>query len=576
MSRSAVFRGLLAAALALAASVLFTAPASAARVQLGTLSDTPNTSCSEPSGGLEETCTAIGLRIPAAGKLERLRLKHGAPIKGAPTFTFRVYNRGETPFFTNYGTGMLLGSVAAGSGGGEAVLDLRSAPVDVGADQYIGVTATNGLVNFIDNFGSRAETIYFGTDGDYNDDSTVPNHNDSQNAVLQADVRTPPVTTFTGGPSGSTTDGQPSFSFSADETPASYECRLGGAWAPCSSPYTAPALADGSYAIGVRAKNDLGMVGPEAVRHFTVDRSPPPPPPAPPAWGFGFAGQTWSFADPADSTGSPATDIERVTIAYDRAAGRLGVLVRTYGPMAAGDERIAITLHRSADCSDPDEAYKPAWFMANLSSTKDGIWATENMTASAPAPKRVSADGREQLFVVESPYAVGLDFACLDVQTNTITQDVFDTLTTSLSGKPVGPFPFEPRTVLVALRRELAPAARYLARLTPRRLAARATHTVRMTAPGPGSVGVEWSVPAKVAKRLGAKVRRGERRVTLAVGAKKTARPGQKAKVKVRLNKAGRKMLRKARKVRLTVRHAYLPQGGDRLLQVTRQVQLKR
>jgi hypothetical protein len=88
---------------------------------------------------------------------------------------------------------------------------------------------------------------------------------------------TPPDTRIDSAPADPTKDNAPSFSFSADETGASFECQLdGGPFAPCSSPFTSPALPDGPHTFAVRAIDQASNVDPSpASASFTVDTVPP-------------------------------------------------------------------------------------------------------------------------------------------------------------------------------------------------------------------------------------------------------------------------------------------------------------
>ena len=88
---------------------------------------------------------------------------------------------------------------------------------------------------------------------------------------------TAPDTTITGGPAGSTNDNTPTFTFSSNETGSTFECRVGTApFAPCTSPYTTAALADGPRTFEVRAIDAAGNVDPSpASRSFVVDTAPP-------------------------------------------------------------------------------------------------------------------------------------------------------------------------------------------------------------------------------------------------------------------------------------------------------------
>jgi hypothetical protein len=85
-----------------------------------------------------------------------------------------------------------------------------------------------------------------------------------------------PTVAITAGPTGATTDSTPTFEFASSEPGATFECRVAesSSFAACASPYTATALADGSYTFGVRAIDAAANTGPQASRAFSV-RTPP-------------------------------------------------------------------------------------------------------------------------------------------------------------------------------------------------------------------------------------------------------------------------------------------------------------
>jgi hypothetical protein len=87
---------------------------------------------------------------------------------------------------------------------------------------------------------------------------------------------TPPDTTITAGPSGSTTATSASFSFSSSETGSSFECKLdAGAWGACTSPKAYSGLSAGSHTFSVRAKDAAGNVDASpASRSWTITGSP--------------------------------------------------------------------------------------------------------------------------------------------------------------------------------------------------------------------------------------------------------------------------------------------------------------
>ncbi len=86
----------------------------------------------------------------------------------------------------------------------------------------------------------------------------------------------PPDTTITDGPSGTTRPDALEFEFSSSE-PASFECRVdGAAFAVCSSPRIVSGLSDGSHTFEVRATDTVGNVDPTpAARTWVVDATPP-------------------------------------------------------------------------------------------------------------------------------------------------------------------------------------------------------------------------------------------------------------------------------------------------------------
>jgi hypothetical protein len=82
---------------------------------------------------------------------------------------------------------------------------------------------------------------------------------------------TPPETTITSGPSGTTNSTSATFEFSANE-PSTFECSFdGGAFATCASPQSYTGLGDGSHTFRVRATDAAGNTDPTAAeRTWTV------------------------------------------------------------------------------------------------------------------------------------------------------------------------------------------------------------------------------------------------------------------------------------------------------------------
>jgi hypothetical protein len=86
---------------------------------------------------------------------------------------------------------------------------------------------------------------------------------------------TAPNTTILSGPSGTTNDTTPTFTFKSSESGGSFRCKVdGGSFAPCNSPKTTAALGNGSHTFSVAAVDAAGNADPSAaVRSFTVKRS---------------------------------------------------------------------------------------------------------------------------------------------------------------------------------------------------------------------------------------------------------------------------------------------------------------
>ncbi|MGZ4308066.1 MAG: Ig-like domain-containing protein [Gaiellaceae bacterium] len=84
-----------------------------------------------------------------------------------------------------------------------------------------------------------------------------------------------PETTIESGPSGTTSDSTPTFTFSASEA-ATFQCRAdSGSFASCSSPYTTAELSDGAHTFQVKAIDLAGNADPTpASRSFTVLAAP--------------------------------------------------------------------------------------------------------------------------------------------------------------------------------------------------------------------------------------------------------------------------------------------------------------
>jgi hypothetical protein len=88
---------------------------------------------------------------------------------------------------------------------------------------------------------------------------------------------TPPNTTIGNGPLGTTSSTTATFTFSADDAAATFQCSLdGSAFAACTSPRTFSGLGEGSHTFEVRAVDSSGNIdATPASRSWTVDVTPP-------------------------------------------------------------------------------------------------------------------------------------------------------------------------------------------------------------------------------------------------------------------------------------------------------------
>src|SRR5215217_2842373 len=82
----------------------------------------------------------------------------------------------------------------------------------------------------------------------------------------------PPETTITSGPTGTTNDNTPAFTFSSDEADSTFVCQLDqGLALPCNSPHTTEPLGAGQHVFSVYARDSAGNPDPTpATRAFTL------------------------------------------------------------------------------------------------------------------------------------------------------------------------------------------------------------------------------------------------------------------------------------------------------------------
>jgi hypothetical protein len=93
--------------------------------------------------------------------------------------------------------------------------------------------------------------------------------------IAGASDTTPPETTITSGPSGTTTSTSASFAFSSSESGSTFQCHLDtAAFAACTSPASYSGLAPGTHTFAVRATDAAGNVDPTpASETWTISSS---------------------------------------------------------------------------------------------------------------------------------------------------------------------------------------------------------------------------------------------------------------------------------------------------------------
>ncbi|MCP3102812.1 Ig-like domain-containing protein [Myxococcus sp. K15C18031901] len=198
---------------------------------------------------------------------------------------------------------------------------------------------------------------------------------------------TPPDTVLSGGPTGTTSATTASFTFTATESPATFECSLDGApYAACTSPRSLTGLADGSHTFSVRAVDAAGNVDPTpATRTWTVDTTPPnttftstPPPVA------NSSSATFDF----NATESPVT----YECSLDGAAFATCTDPQTFTGLADGSHTLSVRARDTAGNVDPTPATY-TWSIdttapdTTITSGPSGLTNTANATFGFSSPE---------------------------------------------------------------------------------------------------------------------------------------------------------------------------------------------
>ncbi len=120
---------------------------------------------------------------------------------------------------------------------------------------------------------------------------------------------TAPDTSFLSTPANPSPNPTPGFGLGSDEASATFECDLdGGGWAPCSTPFTTPALGDGSHTLEARATDAAGNTdATEVAFTWLVDATAPTGSITSPANGADVGGTIVLASNSADAGSGVAT-----------------------------------------------------------------------------------------------------------------------------------------------------------------------------------------------------------------------------------------------------------------------------
>lgn len=174
-------------------------------------------------------------------------------------------------------------------------------------------------------------------------------HNYVFNKIAFSQEPTAPDTTITGGPSGTVSSTSATFSFSATDPAATFDCALdGAAFAACTSPNAYANLSEAAHTFQVRASNAVGTDATPASRTWTVDVTPP---------------DTLIDSSPSDGATGPATFSFHATEAsatfacsLDGGAATSCTSPTTYSSLSAAAHSFAVTATDLAGNVDPSAA----------------------------------------------------------------------------------------------------------------------------------------------------------------------------------------------------------------------------
>ena len=374
-----------------------------------------------------------------------------------------------------------------------------------------------------------------------------------------------PHVDITGGPDGPTNDSSPTFTF-AGGSGWTFECQLDGATVGCSSGSFTPgsSLQDGTHTFRVRATNQAGTTGPFTTRTFTVDTvAPNSSLTGGPRGPTSDSTPTFAFASEPGASFQCKVDAGSFTDCTSP---------RTLGPLPNGPHTFAVRARDAAGNQDASPA--SASFVVDTTppqtvitsgppaSSTDGTPTFAFQASEGGAKLECSLDG-SGFSACTSPSTFGPlpagqhGFA---VRARDAAGNV-DASPASLAFTIVAPASSQPppddgrakafaAALVLGLKRVVGrlgsselPAVLGRRGVTLRRVEVLAQGTVRVTA----------------------KVRRGPSRGATVLRGSRRFETAGKGSLRLRLTRAGRRLFRLARRVRLTVTYTYTAPSGTRL-----------
>ena len=255
---------------------------------------------------------------------------------------------------------------------------------DADGDVYVADRVNNRIQKFNSEGVFLTEWGAFGAaDGQFNDPqglATDADGNvyvaDTNNFRIQKFTEVAPETTIDSGPSPTTSDSTPSFTFSADQAGSSYECQTdGGGFSACTSPHTTAPLTDGPHTFEVRAVNGGTPDPSPASQAFTVDATPPDTTiDSGPTGTITFDEATFTFG------GDPAVDIARLQCKIDAEPFADCLSPKTFTGLSDGPHTAAFRAEDAAGNQDLTPA--------NGNFTVDTTPPTRSSTPVPPAPSQ--------------------------------------------------------------------------------------------------------------------------------------------------------------------------------------------